>query len=127
RNTLQKNVNFQIVLLFGVPSLITAYVVRAFVLPSIPYSITEISGQSITKPFVLMILFAVVMLIAAVKMIRSIPLTGTHQSISKVKLMLSGIATGVLAGAVGAGGGFLIIPALVFLAALPMKEAVGTS
>ena len=127
RNTLQKNVNFQIVLLFGVPSLITAYVVRAFVLPSIPYSITEISGQSLTKPFVLMILFAVVMLIAAVKMIRSIPLTGTHQSISKVKLMLSGIATGVLAGAVGAGGGFLIIPALVFLAALPMKEAVGTS
>jgi uncharacterized membrane protein YfcA len=40
---------------------------------------------------------------------------------------LEGAVVGVVTGLVGAGGGFLIIPALVLLAKLPMKQAVGTS
>jgi uncharacterized membrane protein YfcA len=127
RNALQQNVNFSIVLLFGIPSLLTAYIVRAYVLPALPYSILEIGGEALTKPLLLMIIFAIVMLIAAVKMIRSVPVSGTGDAISKGKLVVSGFATGILAGAVGAGGGFLIIPALVFLAGIPMKKAVGTS
>jgi uncharacterized membrane protein YfcA len=127
RNALQRNVNFSIVMLFGIPSLQAAYLVRAFMIPAVPYSIIDIGGLLLTKPLLLMIVFAIVMLIAAVKMIRSAPVTEAVVGISKSKLIASGIVTGVLAGAVGAGGGFLIIPALVFLAGMPMKKAVGTS
>jgi hypothetical protein len=42
-------------------------------------------------------------------------------------ILLEGAVVGVLTGLVGAGGGFLIIPALVMLSKLPMKQAVGTS
>ena len=42
-------------------------------------------------------------------------------------ILLEGTVVGVLTGLVGAGGGFLIIPALVLLARMPMKLAVGTS
>lgn len=38
-----------------------------------------------------------------------------------------GIAIGIVTGLLGAGGGFLLIPALVFLLKLPMKKAIGTS
>ena len=127
RNALQYNVNFSIVAVFGLPSLLTAYLVRAFALPAIPDIIPFAGSFVLTKALMLMLLFAVIMLIAAFKMIRSAPINSTGVKISAVKLALSGVATGILAGAVGAGGGFLIIPALVFLAGLPMKKAVGTS
>ncbi|HQW86565.1 MAG TPA: sulfite exporter TauE/SafE family protein, partial [Flavobacteriales bacterium] len=42
-------------------------------------------------------------------------------------ILIEGIVVGTVTGIVGAGGGFLIIPALVLLAKLPMKQAVGTS
>ncbi|MFW6202123.1 MAG: sulfite exporter TauE/SafE family protein, partial [Gemmatimonadota bacterium] len=42
-------------------------------------------------------------------------------------IALEGVAVGVLTGLVGVGGGFLIVPALVVLGRVPMKEAVGTS
>lgn len=42
-------------------------------------------------------------------------------------ILLEGSVVGVLTGLVGAGGGFLIIPALVILSKLPMKQAIGTS
>ncbi len=126
RGAFQGNVNFNIVLLFGIPSLIAAYLVRALVLPSIPHTIFSIGSFTVTKPLLLMVVFAAIMLLAALKMIRSTPLT-PDVSLSKGKLIASGAVTGILAGAVGAGGGFLIIPALVFLAGLSMKKAVGTS
>lgn len=127
RNAHQHNVNFHIVLLFGIPSLITAYLVRAFLIPAIPNTIVTVNSFTITKPLLLMVLFAAIMLLAALKMIRSAPITSGVEALSTGKIITSGIVTGLLAGAVGAGGGFLIIPALVFLAGLPMKKAVGTS
>jgi len=71
------------------------------------------------------VLFAIIMLLAAIKMIRSSVQTTEVINVSNPKIIQSGVITGFLA--VGAGGGFLIIPALVFLAGLPMKKAVGTS
>jgi len=127
RGAFQGNVNITIVLLFGVPSLITAYLVRGYLLPVIPHTITIAGSLTITKSLLLMVLFATIMLLAAIKMIRSVPPITAGRSLSKGKLIISGIATGFLAGAVGAGGGFIIIPALVFLAGMPMKKAVGTS
>ncbi|RDI04503.1 sulfite exporter TauE/SafE family protein [Flavobacterium sp. AG291] len=127
RNISKGNINFNIVFLFGIPSLITAYLVRALLIPVIPHVIMETKHVIITKELLLMLTFAIVMLLAATKMIRSNINDATATKISKLKIIISGIITGFLAGAVGAGGGFLIIPALVFLAGLPMKKAVGTS
>lgn len=129
RNAFNKNVDFSIVWIFGIPSLIAAYLVRAFVIPAIPDVVFSAGTVSVTKSLLLMVLFAVVMLTASVRMIKS-GNSGTitaNIDVSYFRLVILGALIGVLAGAVGAGGGFLIIPALVFLANMPMKKAVGTS
>ncbi|QYJ67744.1 sulfite exporter TauE/SafE family protein [Flavobacterium litorale] len=127
-NAFQKNVYFTIVGAFGIPSLLSAYFVRAFVIPAIPDVLYTSASFTISKSLALMLLFAVVMLLASVRMIRSkAASTDAATSISYVRLALLGVFTGMLSGAVGAGGGFLIIPALVFLAHIPIKKAVGTS
>ncbi|CCF85681.1 conserved membrane hypothetical protein [Nitrolancea hollandica Lb] len=80
-----------------------------------------------------LVLFAVVMLGAAVLMLRNkqpAPAQSPESANSANQIGLvaaSGIAVGILTGLVGVGGGFLIVPALVLFAKLPMKQAVGTS
>jgi uncharacterized membrane protein YfcA len=76
-----------------------------------------------------MVVFAVVMIMASVRMIKPMPteIKEEYQKLNYRKIFFQGILIGLIAGFVGAGGGFLIIPALVILSKLPMKEAVGTS
>jgi uncharacterized membrane protein YfcA len=85
----------------------------------------------ITKSIALMLLFAVVMILASVSMIKPGKKTEISESEPMVYnypiILLEGTIVGILTGLVGAGGGFLIIPALVLLAKMPMKLAVGTS
>jgi uncharacterized membrane protein YfcA len=76
------------------------------------------------------LLFALVMLLAAISMLRNKKKkeeTEEKQQFNYPLILLEGVFVGVLTGVVGAGGGFLIIPALVLFAKLPMKKAVGTS
>lgn len=72
-------------------------------------------------------LFAVVMLLAAYLMFRPQKQVTQPQKRSYLKIILDGLAVGILTGLVGVGGGFLIVPALVLLGGLPMHLAVGTS
>jgi uncharacterized membrane protein YfcA len=77
-----------------------------------------------------LLILAVVMLGSAISMVRDAALTerasdATHRVTPQ--LLAIGVVTGVLTGVVGIGGGFLLVPALVLLAAAPMKQAVGTS
>ena len=78
-----------------------------------------------------LVLLATVMLIAAVLMlVRRVPAAGAERPAREHGLLTvgaTGVCVGVLTGLVGIGGGFLIVPALVILLGLPMKEAVGTS
>lgn len=128
KNYLDKKVDTKAVLLFGIPSVITVYITRAFLLPLVPDSI-NIARWSIDKNVILMILFALVMFTSAIKMIRpkgqQKEVQNTIPSLSG--LLIQGVLIGLLAGTVGAGGGFLIIPALVLFAKMPMRQAVGTS
>ena len=76
-----------------------------------------------------MVLFALLMLAASVSMIRSNGRTPTT-AIQKERtgaLVVQGMLIGAITGLLGAGGGFLIIPALVLFSRLPMKTAVGSS
>ncbi|WP_099024188.1 sulfite exporter TauE/SafE family protein [Mycolicibacterium palauense] len=79
---------------------------------------------------VLLIAFAVIMLAAGVAMLRGRRQGGEathHDRLPVVRLVLLGLAVGLISGLVGAGGGFLLVPALTLLADLPMPVAVGTS
>ncbi len=118
-------------LFFGVPSLSATYFTRAKILPSLPNTFS-VFGMGISGNLFIMILFAVLMLVASISMIR--PVKVIHQgdySESKpyryVLILLVGLMVGTIVGMLGAGGGFLIIPTLVILANLPMKKAIGTS
>lgn len=127
----RKTVDFKTVLIFGIPSIAAVYVTRLWLLPLIPDRLFTVSGFTVTKPVALMLLFAVVMILASVSMIRGNGKTGdepeTAMHYNYPMILLEGMVVGLLTGLVGAGGGFLIIPALVLLARMPMKLAVGTS
>ncbi len=128
---IQKKVDFKTVVIFGLPSIIAVYATRAWLLPIIPHHLFSFNAIQITKPIALMLLFAIVMLMVSFSMTR--PAQNKYKDESKALvyhyplILLEGTVVGILTGLVGAGGGFLIIPALVLLAKMPMKLAVGTS
>jgi len=125
-----KNVDWQTALVFGVPSILSVYLTRAILLPAIPEVIFESGTLVLNKNAGLLVLFAVIMLAAAYSMIRKGKKKEASPQETKFNyglIFLEGAVVGVITGLVGAGGGFLIIPALVLLAGLPMKRAVGTS
>jgi hypothetical protein len=125
----QKLIDFKTIFIFGIPSIIGVFSSRKYLLPAIPEQIYGGAHFILTKSHFIMLFFATLMLIAALSMILGknkeeeegvLPVYG-------FTLMLVGFCEGSLTGIVGAGGGFLIIPALVILAKLPMKKAIATS
>jgi hypothetical protein len=72
-------------------------------------------------------LFALVMLVAAWRMLRGGVMQRADHEPRRLAVVAGGIGVGALSGLVGVGGGFLIVPALVLLAGVPMASAVGTS
>jgi uncharacterized membrane protein YfcA len=124
------NVNLKTALVFGAPSIVGVYAVRKFVVPAIPDPVFTLGAYPVAKAVFVMVLFALLMLPASVSMIRKPKNQASPTTKKKYHFPLifaEGLLVGGLTGLVGAGGGFLIIPALVLLAGLPMKEAVGTS
>lgn len=131
QSAMQKRVDFKTVLIFGIPSIAAVYATRMWLVPFIPSELFTIGSLVITKSIALMLLFAVVMILASVSMIRPGKNKEMDENAPRVynypMILLEGTVVGLLTGLVGAGGGFLIIPALVLLARMPMKLAVGTS
>jgi hypothetical protein len=117
-------------LVFSIPAFIAVYLTRKFLVPAIPDTLFNVGEFVVTKNIAIMIFFALIMLIAAITMIRDKkkPAAENQDVVFNYPLILiEGAVVGVLTGIVGAGGGFLIIPALVLFAKLPMKKAVATS
>jgi hypothetical protein len=121
-------VNFKTVLLFGSSSITTVFLTRKFIIPFLPDVFFKIGSFYITHALFVMVVFAILMVAASISMIKNKKLgTGTKARSSPKVLVLYGILIGLVTGFLGAGGGFLLIPALVILMRLPMKEAIGTS
>lgn len=123
------NIDFRTAIVFGIPSIVSVYLTRLYLVPAIPEHLLSIGTFEVTKPLGLLLLFAIIMLLASYSMIRQ---TKSNPQESKRgykyhMILLEGIVVGIVTGLVGAGGGFLIIPALVLFAGLEMKKAVGTS
>lgn len=125
----QKLVDFKKVLLFGVPTISAVFLTRKFIVPAIPDVIFSTATFTLHKSVLIMIVFAVVMISASIRMIKPVKekIINDDEKLNYFRIILQGLFIGLVAGFVGAGGGFLIIPALLFLAKTPMKMAVGTS
>ncbi|GIL18394.1 MAG: UPF0721 transmembrane protein [Oligoflexia bacterium] len=124
-------VDFKTGFIFAVPSFIGVYLARAYVVPQLPDPVFTLGAMSVSKPLVIMLVFAILMVAASLSMVRSQKKATQPKEISKWKrtvlVSVEGLVVGGITGFVGAGGGFLIIPALVLLVGMPMKIAVGTS
>jgi len=126
----KREINIKTAIVFGIPSIVSVYSTRAFLVPAIPNEIFTIGSFVATKSFMTMLLFAVLMVFASVSMIRSkkqVSEVEGEQVFNYPMILLEGTIVGIVTGLVGAGGGFLIIPALVLFSKLPMKQAIGTS
>lgn len=125
-------VNIKTAIVFGIPSIISVFFTRAYIVPAIPQEIFSTGNFILTRNMLLMLLFATLMIFASYSMIKkdkiiSYEELSQKQHFNYLLILNEGLVVGMLTGLVGSGGGFLIIPALVLLSKLPMKEAVGTS
>lgn len=121
-------VHFKTVLLFGPSSVITVFISRKFIIPLLPDVFCKIGAFHITHTLFVMVVFGILMVAASVSMIKNKkrePQTKTEAR--PVTLVFYGFFIGLVTSFLGAGGGFLLIPALVILMKLPIKEAIGTS
>jgi hypothetical protein len=102
--------------------------VRKIILPHLPENLINIGNIHIAKSVFIMVMFAILMLVSSIKMIFGNPKMETKTSLPQYHLLVTqGLAVGMITGMIGAGGGFLIVPALVMLLNLEMKKAIGTS
>jgi uncharacterized membrane protein YfcA len=121
------NLKIKAALIFTLPSVISLLFVRDFILPKIPSIIITVNNFALTKNLVIMVVFAFLMIAASLSMIiESNPVEIVKRNDS-LKIASIGLLVGFITGFLGAGGGFLIIPALLFFGNLPMKQAIGTS
>ncbi len=125
----QKLVDFKKVLLFGIPTVIAVFITRRLIVPTIPDLVFSTNNFVLPKSVLIMLVFAIVMVFASIRMIKPIKEESldTTSQLNYFSIMVNGLLIGFVAGFVGAGGGFLIIPALLLFTKTPMKIAIGTS
>ncbi|SEK31828.1 hypothetical protein SAMN04488008_101260 [Maribacter orientalis] len=122
-------VDWRTALVFGVPAIVGVTLVRHYVVPALPDILFQVEDFQFTRRMAMFGLFAVLMIPAAYSMLKkekNLIKTG-DVAYNYPLILLEGLIVGGITGMIGAGGGFLIIPALVILANVEMKVAIGTS
>ena len=124
-------VDWRTAVVFGLPAIVGVSVVRRFVVPALPEVLFNIDDFEFTRRMGMFGLFAILMIPAAFSMLNTRK-EKKQKGDGTVKynyplIIGEGLLVGGITGMIGAGGGFLIIPALVILANVEMKVAVGTS
>lgn len=130
KNYKNNNINFKIAFLFAIPAFVVIYLTRRYFLPQVPDQLFAIGSFTFTKGLAIMLLFAVVMLYSAILMLKGrkevVEVDG-NPSYNIPKIIFQAAIIGFFTGLIGAGGGFVIVPALIVLGNLTMKQAIGTS
>ena len=121
-----QNLKLKEALYFAIPSLFSLLFIRKIILPNIPQTLFQMGTLVITKDMLIMLVFGILMIAASRAMICRTESNATI-AVNYPKLAGIGLLVGLVTGFLGAGGGFLIIPALLFFGGIPMKKAVGTS
>ncbi|MCF6141911.1 sulfite exporter TauE/SafE family protein [Flavobacterium sp. K77] len=121
------NLQLKSALYFAIPSVFSILIIREVIFPQIATTLFTIATYQVSKNDLIMIVFSILMMAAAIAMIRKSKPIPEGLKTNYIQLGFIGFVVGIVTGFLGAGGGFLIIPALLFFANLPMKQAVGTS
>ena len=115
--------------LFAIPSVVGVFLTRKFIVPRLPDTVFYFGSVQLSKGTFLMLLFAIVMFFASYSMLKNSKeieiVEGKNKNVFFIIIQL--FLVGILIGLIGAGGGFLIVPALLKIAKLPMKKAIATS
>lgn len=130
KNYISGLVDVKTALLFSGIASITVLLIRHYVLHVIPEYIFSLGHIQVTKSLLIMVVFAILMLAAALKMIFApVPsdAPGMVYHVKPFSLISTAVGIGCVTGFLGAGGGFLIIPALIFTFHLEVKKAIATS
>jgi len=114
-------------LLFSIPAVIAVTFSRKVLLPGLPAKIHIGDHLVFEKNIFIMILFAILMILASIPLIRGVKERPGAKRPRPGILMFFGAIVGIISGMVGAGGGFLIIPALSIFMKIPIKTAIATS
>ena len=122
-------VDWRTAVVFGAPALLGVTLVRHFVVPALPDVLFSVGNFEFTRRMGMFGLFAALMIPAAISMLKTQKTQKTSGEVSYnyPLILVKGLTIGTITGMIGAGGGFLIIPALVILANVEMKVAVATS
>lgn len=122
-------VDWRTAFVFGIPAIVGVTMVRYYVVPALPDILFTINNFEFTRRMGMFGLFALLMFPAAFSMLKGRKTKKTTGTIhyNYPLILVEGFIVGAVTGMIGAGGGFLIIPALVLLANVEMKVAVGTS
>lgn len=128
QNIRKKMVDWSAVAWYGLPSLITVFITRKFIIHAIPENLFTVGSYTFTKHVGILLLLSFFMVMIGYKMTRTEPIKGEgERGVNHTKLIMYAMGIGLFLGIVGAGGGFLMIPALIHFANLDIKKAVGTS
>ena len=124
-------VDWRTAIVFGLPAIVGVTVVRHYVVPALPDILFTTGDFEFTRRMAMFGLFAILMIPAAFSMLKkrkdNKQKGGGTVTYNYPLILIEGLIVGGITGMIGAGGGFLIIPALVILANVEMKVAVGTS
>lgn len=123
------NIEWKVTLIFGIPSIIAVWLTRFFIIPNLPEIIFDNESFIITRRMLIFGIFTFLLLISSFSMIFETSKNVKPINIKNfyVLIIIEGFIVGGLTGFVGAGGGFLIIPALVILIGFDIKKAIATS
>lgn len=121
-------IDFKAAIIFAIPSIIAVYLTRAYLMPAIP-EVLFTTPFELTRNALIMVSFSMLMLLSAFVMLTrdNNKMSHANKGQRPLLIMLEGAVVGVATGVLGAGGGFLIIPALVIFMGMEMKKAVAAS
>lgn len=131
QSVFNKLVDFGVTITFGVPSIAGVLIARKLIFPLIPDELFSVGSFSLSKNMVFMLSLSCLMFFSALRMLKPSMNNRTPRvegdKPAAAWLLLRGFIVGIITGLLGIGGGFLIVPALYFLAKLPVKTAIGTA
>jgi uncharacterized membrane protein YfcA len=129
-NYMKGFVHLRTAFIFAFFSIASTVFTRTILLSAIPDQLFSIGDLVITKDLLIVSAFAILMILASVFMLRPARQAITAGTMPEKKIYAIsayGLLVGLVTGFLGAGGGFLLIPALVFFFRMSIRQAIGTS